>query len=132
VPDHRPAPLVLVVEDEAHSSRIAVAALEHAGLRCQTAANAGEALAALQAERPQLVLMDFNLPGLDGLQLTRWIKEDDLTRDIPVLAVTAYAMEGDAEIARECGCAGYIAKPYDPADLVREAKRLLDATRPGS
>lgn len=130
--DPAAAPLVLVVEDDPHSCRIAVAALEHAGFRCQTAANAGEALAALQRERPQLVLMDFNLPGLDGLQLTRWIKEDDLTRDIPVLAVTAYAMEGDADIARASGCAGYIPKPYDPADLVRETKRLLDATRPGS
>ena len=132
MPDQAPAPLVLIVEDDLHSCRIAVAALEHAGFRCQTAANAGEALTDLQRERPQVVLMDFNLPGLDGLQLTRWIKEDDLTRDIPVLAVTAYAMEGDADIARESGCAGYLAKPYDPADLVRETKRLLDATRPGT
>jgi two-component system, cell cycle response regulator DivK len=132
VPDPMPKPLILVVEDDPHSSRIAVAALEHAGFSCQTAANAGEALSALQRQRPNLVLMDFNLPGLDGLQLTRWIKEDDLTRDIPVLAVTAYAMEGDADIARESGCDGYIPKPYDPADLVRETKRLLDATRPGA
>lgn len=122
--------LVLVVEDDAHSARIALTALEHAGFRCTHAANAHDALAALKHERPVLVVMDFNLPGLDGLQLTRWIKEDELTRDIPVLAVTAYAMEGDDEIARETGCSGYIAKPYDPAVLVREARRLIDATRP--
>ena len=123
-------PLVLVVEDDIHSARIAITALEHAGFRCRHAANAQDALAALTVERPALVVMDFNLPGLDGLQLTRWIKEDELTRDIPVLAVTAYAMEGDDEIARETGCSGYIAKPYDPALLVGEAKRLVDATRP--
>src|SRR5262245_19254922 len=116
--------LVLVVEDDPHSARIAITALEHAGFRCQHAANASDALAALQRERPQLVVMDFNLPGLDGLQLTRWIKDDELTREIPVLAVTAYAMEGDDQIARESGCSGYIAKPYDPALLVQEARRL--------
>lgn len=121
------APLVLVVEDDPHSSRVAVAALEHAGFRCRAAASAGEALAALRQERPHLVVMDFNLPGLDGVQLTRWFREDELTRDIPVLAVTAYAMEGDADIAREAGCTGYIAKPYDPAVLVHEARRLIDA-----
>jgi CheY-like chemotaxis protein len=120
---------VLIVEDDPHSARIAITALEHAGFRCQHAANAGDALAALQRERPQLVVMDFNLPGLDGLQLTRWIKDDELTREIPVLAVTAYAMEGDDEIARESGCSGYIAKPYDPALLVQEARRLTDAIR---
>ncbi len=120
--------LVLVVEDDPHSSRVAVTALEHAGFRCLAAANADEAIAALERERPHLILMDFNLPGTDGLQLTRWLKQDELTRDIPVLAVTAYALEGDAEIARETGCAGYISKPYDPALLVREARRLVDAS----
>ena len=124
------AALVLVVEDDPHSARIAVTTLEHAGFRCTHATNAHDALKALKGERPVLVVMDFNLPGLDGLQLTRWIKEDELTRDLPVLAVTAYAMEGDDEIARETGCSGYIAKPYDPAVLVREARRLIDATRP--
>ena len=122
-----PAPPILVVEDEPHSRRIATMALEHAGYRCAQAANAAEALAALQRERPRLVVMDLNLPGTDGLQLTRWLKEDALTRDIPVLAVTAYAMPGDLDIASEAGCDGYIAKPYDPHALVREVRRLLDA-----
>jgi len=126
--DHRPPPLVLVVEDDIHCGRIATMALEHAGFRCRLAVDAQEALQALSAERPRLVVMDFNLPGMDGLQLTRWMKEDALTRDIPVLAVTAYAMEGDDTIALESGCASYIAKPYDPARLVEEARRLFDAT----
>lgn len=124
----RSRPLVLIVEDDLHCGRIATVALEHAGFRCQLAVDAQAAIAALNTERPRLVVMDFNLPGLDGLQLTRWMKEDALTRDIPVLAVTAYAMAGDDTIALESGCAAYIAKPYDPARLVEEARRLLDAT----
>ena len=121
------APLILIVEDEPHSRRIAVMALEHAGFRCVPTANADEALEALRRERPHLVVMDLNLPGTDGLQLTRWLKDDPLTSRVPVLAVTAYAMEGDGDIARQCGCDGYIAKPYDPSDLIREVRRLLDA-----
>ena len=121
--------LVLVVEDDLHSMRVAIAALEHAGFRCVAAATATEALDALRRERPGLVLMDLNLPGLDGLQLTRWLKDDAWTRDIPVLAVTAYAQEGDAELVRQAGCAGYVAKPYDPAHLVGEARRLLNGAR---
>lgn len=120
---------VLVVEDDLHSTRVAIATLEHAGFRCVSAANATEALEALRRERPDLILMDLNLPGLDGLQLTRWLKDDALTRDIPVLAVTAYAQEGDADLARQAGCGGYVAKPYDPARLVAEARRLLDGAR---
>jgi two-component system, cell cycle response regulator DivK len=125
-------PLVLIVEDDPHCGRIAVATLEHAGFRCRLATDANQAVVALAGERPSLVVMDFNLPGLDGLQLTRWMKDDDATCDIPVLAVTAYAMEGDDAIALEFGCSAYIAKPYDPARLVEEAKRLVYASRTDS
>jgi CheY-like chemotaxis protein len=123
------SPLVLVVEDEPHSRRIAVMALEHAGFRCTHAADVREALEALRRERPALVVMDINLPGIDGLQLTRWLKDDELTHDIPVLALTAYTMQGDADLVQEAGCDAYIGKPYDPSQLVREARRLIDATR---
>lgn len=121
-------PLVIVVEDDSHSSRIAMTVLEHAGFRCVHARNVDEALVALRRERPRLFVMDLNLPGVDGLELTRWLKSDALTSEIPVLAVTAYALDGDADIAREAGCDGYLAKPYDPQVLEREARRLLDAT----
>src|SRR5205085_7310340 len=114
------APLVLVVEDDPHSRRVAVLTLEHAGFRCVAADCADEALAALGRERPSVVLMDLNLPGLDGLELTRWMKNDPSTCGIPVMAVTAYALDDDADIARAAGCTGYIAKPYDPAALVEE------------
>lgn len=124
-------PLVVVVEDDPHSSRIAATVLAHAGFRCVQARNVDEALSALRRERPRLFVMDLNLPGVDGLELTRWLKSDALTREIPVLAVTAYAMDGDADIAREAGCDGYVAKPYDPQDLAREARRLIDAGNTG-
>lgn len=68
------APLILVVEDDSHSRRIATSALEHAGFRCAQASNEREALAELRRELPDLVVMDLNLPVIDGLQLTRWLK----------------------------------------------------------
>ena len=119
--------LILVVEDEPHSRRIAVMTLEHAGFRVEQAVDVEEALALLRVERPCAIVMDLNLPGIDGLQLTRWLKEDELTGGIPILALTAYALEGDRDIARECGCDAYLAKPYDPGALVQEVRRLLDA-----
>lgn len=120
--------LILVVEDDSHSRRIAVSALEHAGFRCAHACDAREALAELRRERPHLVVMDLNLPMIDGLQLTRWLKGDTLTHHIPILAVTAYVMPGDVDIAREAGCDGYLTKPYDPRALVENVRRLLDAS----
>ena len=120
------APLILIVEDDPHSLRVAKLALEHAGFRCIGATDAAEALSDLKRTRPRLVVMDINLPGVDGLELTRWLKEDELTRHIPVLAVTAYAMAGDSDIARAAGCDGYITKPYELEHLIREARRLLD------
>jgi two-component system cell cycle response regulator DivK len=123
-------PLVLIVEDDPHSRRVAVLTLERAGFRCVAADCADAALVALGRERPSIVLMDLNLPGLDGLELTRWIKNDPSTREIPVMAVTAYALDDDADIARAAGCTGYIAKPYDPAALVEEVKRLVLGTPP--
>ena len=120
--------LILIVEDDSHSSRIAVSTLEHAGFRCAHAANSREALAELRRELPHLVVMDLNLPVIDGLQLTRWLKGDPLTREIPILAVTAYAMPEDVDIVREAGCDGYLTKPYAPRVLVENVRRLLDAT----
>jgi two-component system cell cycle response regulator DivK len=121
------AALILIVEDDSHSRRIAATTLEHAGYRCVVASNAREALAELKREPPRLVVMDLNLPVMDGLQLTRWFKGDPLTQDIPVLAVTAYALPEDDRIVREAGCDGYLTKPFDPQALVELVRRLLDA-----
>jgi CheY-like chemotaxis protein len=77
------------------------------------AKNGLEALELVKVHLPDLILMDLQLPGMDGFTTTRIIKEDATTKDIPVVALTAYAMRGDAELAVEAGCDGYITKPID-------------------
>jgi CheY-like chemotaxis protein len=84
------------------------------------ARTAQEAFEILKTERPDLILMDVQLPGMDGLEATRKLKGDAVTRDIPVVAVTSYAMTGDREQALAIGCAGYITKPIDTATFVQE------------
>jgi CheY-like chemotaxis protein len=92
------------------------------------ATTAQEALNQLKMEGPDLILMDIQLPGMDGLELTRRLKENPDTRRIPVLALTSYAMKGDRELAMAAGCAGYITKPIDKTTLLREvAKTLMEA-----
>lgn len=108
---------VLVVDDNRINLELAQAILENAGYDVRIAADADEALAAIAAERPGLILMDVQLPGVDGLTLTRRLKADPATRDIPIVALTAYAMKGDADKAREAGCDGYISKPVEVRTL---------------
>ena len=102
---------VLVVEDNATNLKLAVLLLETAGHRAITAPNAEAGLALARAERPDLILMDIQLPGMDGLQATALLKQDEATRKIPVIALTALAMKGDEARIRAAGCDGYIAKP---------------------
>ena len=83
------------------------------GYDVRTAGDAEEALAVLATFRPRLILMDLQLPGMDGLELTRRLKADPATRDIVIVALTAYAMKGDEERARAAGCDGYVTKPID-------------------
>ncbi len=87
------------------------------GYDVQTAADAEEALRILQQSHPSMILMDIQLPGIDGLELTRRLKGDPLTRDIRILGLTAYAMKGDEERILAAGCDGYIAKPIDTRSL---------------
>jgi CheY-like chemotaxis protein len=109
---------VLIVDDNLVNLKLARVLLASDGYEVRTAADAEEALTVLKDFRPRLILMDLQLPGMDGLELTRRLKADPGTRHIAVLAVTAYAMKGDAERALAAGCDGYVAKPI-------EAKRLL-------
>jgi two-component system, cell cycle response regulator DivK len=102
---------VLIVEDNPTNLTLATFLLQSAGhtVLCATDAEAGLTLA--RAERPNLILMDIQLPGMDGLEATAQLKGDDVTRAIPVIALTALAMKGDEERIRAAGCDGYIAKP---------------------
>ena len=108
---------ILIVDDNAANLKVARFALASEGYDVQTATDGEEAVLVLQDFRPRLILMDIQLPGVDGLELTRRLKADPKTREIIIVAVTAYAMKGDREKALAAGCDGYIAKPLDPIQL---------------
>jgi CheY-like chemotaxis protein len=120
---------ILVVEDNPMNMELARDVLEASGHRVRGVASAGEALQVLQESLPDLILMDIQLPGLDGLELTRTLKQDPRTKEIIVVAMTAHAMRGDRERILEAGCSGYIAKPIDTRALSREVARLLPAVK---
>ena len=102
---------VLVVEDNTANMKLATFLLESAGHTVLTAVDAEAGLALARSDHPDLILMDIQLPGIDGLEAIGLLKADHATRAIPVLALTALAMKGDEERIRAAGCEGYIAKP---------------------
>ena len=102
---------VLVVEDNPANMTLAVFLLQSVGHTVLSAKDAEAGLTLAREEQPSLILMDIQLPGMDGLEATAMLKRDDLTRTIPVIALTALAMKGDEERIRAAGCDGYIAKP---------------------
>ena len=106
-------PTILVVEDNATNMKLSTFLLESADYTVLAAANAEIGLALAREGHPDLILMDIQLPGMDGLQATALLKAGDDTRDIPVIALTALAMKGDEERILAAGCDGYIAKPLD-------------------
>jgi CheY-like chemotaxis protein len=116
---------ILVVDDHPTNLKLCKVMLSVDGYEVHTAADAEEALAMLDSVRPRLILMDLQLPGLDGLELTRRLKADPATRDIVVVALTAYAMQGDEQKALDAGCDGYIAKPIDTRLLAATVERYL-------
>jgi len=103
--------VILVVEDNAANLKLAAFLLESAGHTVISATNAEMGVTLARGEQPALILMDIQLPGMDGLEATGLLKADAATRDIPVIALTALAMKGDEERIRAAGCDGYIAKP---------------------
>lgn len=111
------APIVLVVDDNPTNLKLIAYLLQAKGYDVRTAIDAEVALELVRSVRPQLILMDLQLPGMDGLELTRRLKSAPETRDIVVIAVTAYAMKGDEERARAAGCDGYVPKPVDTRAL---------------
>jgi two-component system, cell cycle response regulator DivK len=102
---------ILIVEDNPDNMMLAVLVLKKAGHTVLSAVDAEAGLIVARTELPDLILMDIQLPGMDGLQATALLKADDATRAIPVIALTALAMKGDEERIRAAGCDGYIAKP---------------------
>jgi two-component system, cell cycle response regulator DivK len=114
---------VLVVEDDVDNRRIVVKVLSAAGYQVIEASDGVEALTRVREGMPQLILMDLALPNMDGWEATRRLKLDPVTRGIPVVALTAFAMRGDEEQAREAGCDDYLAKPARPAAIRDIAKK---------
>jgi CheY-like chemotaxis protein len=117
---------ILIVDDNPTNLKLAQRLLTLEGCVVRTATDAEEALAILERFRPRLILMDLQLPGLDGLALTRRLKADPATRDITIVALTAYAMKGDEEKALVAGCDGYIAKPINTRTLPGVVVRYLN------
>ncbi|HML11693.1 MAG TPA: response regulator [Xanthobacteraceae bacterium] len=116
---------ILVVEDQEDNMRILRDLLTHAGYEIVEAADGEQALVAAAARRPDLILMDIQLPVLDGYEATRRIKADPSLRAIPVIVITSYALSGDENKAREAGCDDYVAKPYSPRQLLAKIQQYL-------
>jgi len=108
---------VLIVDDNPTNLKLVAYLVKAQGYEVDTASDADTALAAIRARKPAVILMDLQLPGVDGLELTRRIKTDQATSDIAIIAVTAYAMKGDREKALEAGCDDYVTKPIDTRAL---------------
>jgi two-component system alkaline phosphatase synthesis response regulator PhoP len=120
--------LILVVDDERGIVKLARDYLEQGGFRVITAADGGTALAAARHERPDLVVLDLNLPGLDGLDVCRALRRDS---DVPVIMLTARVGEADRLIGLELGADDYITKPFSPRELVARVRAVLRRVRGG-
>ena len=119
---------VLIVEDNPTNMTLAVFLLQSVGHTVLSATDAEAGLTLARNEQPNLILMDIQLPGMDGLEATALLKRDDATRAIPVIALTALAMKGDEERIRAAGCDGYIAKPMRYKDFLAVIEAQLVRT----
>jgi two-component system, cell cycle response regulator DivK len=117
---------ILLVEDNETNMKLSIFLLESADHTVLTATNAEAGVALARQQRPALILMDIQLPGMDGLQATTQLKADPDTRHIPVIALTALAMKGDEERIRAAGCDGYIAKPIDYRQFLETVKTHIE------
>jgi two-component system cell cycle response regulator DivK len=116
---------ILIVEDNELNMKLFHDLLEAHGYRTLQTKDGMEALRLAREHHPNLILMDIQLPEVSGLEVTKWIKEDDSLKDIPVIAVTAFAMKGDEEKIREGGCEAYIAKPISVTNFMEVIQKTL-------
>ena len=116
---------VLIVEDNELNMKLFHDLLDAHGYRTLQTRTGMEALALAREQRPDLILMDIQLPEVSGIEVTKWLKEDDDLRAIPVIAVTAFAMKGDEEKIRDGGCEAYIAKPMSVMNFLNTVERFL-------
>ena len=117
---------VLLVEDNEDNLRIYSTFLTYSGYRVLEAADGEAGLALARSELPDVILMDVSIPKMDGYEVTRRLKSDPATAQIPVIALTAHALPSDRDRARDAGCDGYIPKPAEPRLVVAEVRKMLD------
>ncbi|MGD9806184.1 MAG: response regulator [Hyphomicrobiaceae bacterium] len=116
---------VLIVEDNELNMKLFNDLLDAYGYATLQARSGTEALRIAREQSPSLILMDIQLPEVSGLEVTKWLKEDDRLRDIPVVAVTAFAMKGDEERIRQGGCEAYISKPITIGPFIETVRRFI-------
>ncbi|MDX2101535.1 MAG: response regulator [Alphaproteobacteria bacterium] len=116
---------ILIVEDNELNMKLFHDLLESQGYATLQSGDGMEALRLARQHRPDLILMDIQLPEVSGLEVTKWLKEDEELRSIPVIAVTAFAMKGDEEKIREGGCEDYLAKPISVSKFLETIKRFV-------
>lgn len=119
------AKTVLIVEDNELNMKLFRDLLEAHGYQTSGTSNGQEALGLVRQMRPDLILMDIQLPQVSGLEVTRWIKDDPELRAIPIVAVTAFAMKGDEERIREGGCEAYLSKPISVGKFIETVRRFI-------
>jgi len=119
------AKTVLIVEDNELNMKLFHDLLEAQGYGILQTRDGMEALKMAREHKPDLILMDIQLPEVSGLEVTKWIKEDDDLKSIPIIAVTAFAMKGDEEKIREGGCEAYIAKPISVSNFLATVEKFL-------
>ncbi|MCG2776389.1 MAG: response regulator [Desulfobacterales bacterium] len=117
--------VVLIVEDDPKSLKLARDMLQVSGYATLEATNGKEGVELARIEKPDLVLMDIQLPVMDGLEAIKLLKNDDVTKDIPIIAMTAYAMKGDEEKIWEAGCDGYLSKPIDVKAFLKKISEII-------
>ena len=116
---------VLIVEDNALNMRLFSDLLEASGYETLQCVDGGKAVGLALDSKPDLIIMDIQLPEVSGLDITRWLKDDDRTAGIPVLAVTAFAMRTDEMLVREAGCEGYLSKPIQVRSFLKTVDELI-------
>ncbi len=116
---------ILLIEDNYQNRYLTIFLLEKSGFRVLAAGDGRSGIEMAKAAAPGLILLDIQLPGLDGYQVARLLRQDDRLQTVPIVAVTSYAMPGDREAALAAGCDGYIEKPIDPDTFVSEIRTFL-------
>ena len=122
---------VLLIEDNEQNRYLATFLLERRGFEVVSAVDGAQGVEWAERRTPRIILLDIQLPGMDGYDVARALRRNPALRDVPIVAVTSYAMAGDREKALAAGCTGYMEKPIDPETFAAEVERHLRAARPG-